>query len=77
MQLPAIVADVEALHGAGAGQQKRQAAIALAGSVLQIADAVSARQIVDPERFTAALGVLVDGIVACLNASLWRKSSPV
>jgi len=36
-------------------------------------DAVDSKTIVDPAEFTAALGVIVDGVVACLNASVWHK----
>ena len=71
--LPGIIQDVEILHAAKTGAEKRDAAIAIAGSAINLADAVCARQIVDPAKFTAALGVLVDGIVACLNAGVWSK----
>ena len=38
-----------------------------------MADAVSAKQIADSTKFTAGLNLIVDGVVACLNASIWAK----
>ena len=72
--LPSLVQGMEGLYGAKSGPQKRQAAIEMVGSAINMVDAVSEKTIVDPEAFTAALGVIVDGVVACLNASLWTKS---
>jgi hypothetical protein len=40
-----------------------------------MADAVTAEQIADAPKFTAGLSLIVDGVVECLNASLWAKSS--
>ena len=71
--LPGLVQGVEAMYGAKTGQQKREAAIALVGSTIGMAEAVGAKTIVDPAKFSEALGVIVDGVVACLNASLWHK----
>ena len=72
--LPSLVQGLESLYGAKSGEQKRDAAIAIVGSAINVVDAVGAKTIVDPEKFTAALGVLVDGVVACLNASTWSKA---
>jgi hypothetical protein len=71
--LPAVVQSVEALYGSDTGAQKREAAIALVGAAINIFDATETKTIVDPARFTAALGVIVDGVVDCLNASLWAQ----
>ena len=71
--LPGLVQGVEAMYGAKTGDQKREAAIALVGSTIGVVDAVGAKTIVDPAKFTEALGVIVDGVVACLNASIWSK----
>jgi predicted phage tail protein len=73
--LPGLVQSVEALYGAKSGAQKKDAAIAIVGSSINMADAVSAKQIADAPRFTAGLGMIVDGVVECLNASLWAKAS--
>ncbi len=39
-----------------------------------MADAVSSKQIADSAKFTAGLNLIVDGVVECLNASLWAKA---
>ena len=74
--LPSLVQGVEALYGAKSGAQKKDAAIAIVGSSINIADAVSTKQIADSAKFTAGLNLIVDGVVQCLNASLWAKDFP-
>ena len=71
--LPTLIQSVESLYGAHSGEQKKDAAIAIVSSSINMADAVSARQIADAPRFTAGLSLIVDGVVECLNASLWAK----
>jgi hypothetical protein len=73
--LPAVIQGIETLYGAKTGVQKRDAAIAIVGAAINVADAAEAKTIVDPAKFTAALGVIVDGVVACLNASIWHSSA--
>jgi hypothetical protein len=73
--LPSLIQGVEALYGANSGAQKKEAALAIVGSSINMADAVSTRQIADSAKFTAGLNLIVDGVVACLNASLWAKPS--
>ena len=75
--LPSLVQDVEALYGARSGTQKKNAAIDLVGTSINMADAVSSKQIADSARFTAGLGQIVDGVVECLNASLWATQHEV
>lgn len=72
--LPGLVQSVEALYGAKSGMQKKDAAIAMVSSSINMADAVSTRQIADAEKFTGGLNMVVDGVVQCLNASLWAKA---
>ena len=43
------------------------------GSALSIAEAVTARDIVNEGQFKEGLGKIIDGTVECLNASLWAK----
>lgn len=74
MLLPGIVQGVEALYGAKTGQQKREAAVEMVGAAISVVDAVGNKTIVDSAKFTEALGVIVDGVVACLNASVWAKA---
>ena len=71
--LPAALHGTEALIGDGSGEQKKKAAIEIVGAALNITDAVASKQIVDADRFTAGLGAIVDGVVECLNASVWAK----
>jgi predicted phage tail protein len=73
--LPVLIQDVEALYGARTGAQKKDAAIAIVSSSINMADAVSAKQIADAPKFTAGLSLIVDGVVECLNASLWARTS--
>ena len=69
--VPSLVQGAEALYGAQTGAQKREAAVAMVGSAIHVADALADKTIVDPDKFAAALGTIVDGVVACLNASIW------
>jgi len=71
--LPSLVQGVESLYGAKTGVQKKDAAISIVSSSINMADAVSSKQIADAPRFTAGLSLIVDGVVECLNASLWAE----
>jgi hypothetical protein len=71
--LPGIVQGTEALFGAETGEQKKKAAVEIVGAAINIADAVSTKQIADSERFTQGLSTVIDGVVMCLNASIWAK----
>jgi hypothetical protein len=72
--LPSLVQGVEALYGAKSGLQKKDAALAIISSSINMADAVSTKQIADSGKFTGGLNLIVDGVVECLNASLWAKA---
>ena len=71
--LPSLVQGVEALYGAKTGAQKKEAAMAIVSSSINVADAVSSKQIADSGKFTEGLNLIVDGVVECLNASIWAK----
>ena len=71
--LPSLIQGVEALYGAKTGAQKKDAAIAIVGSSINMADAVSSKHIADSGKFTEGLDLIVDGVVQCLNASIWAK----
>ena len=73
VMVPSIVQGVEALYGAKTGQQRRDAVVEMVGASIGLVDAVGNKTIVDSAKFTEALGVIVDGVVACLNASVWAK----
>ena len=72
--LPSLVQGVESLYGAKTGAQKKDAAISIVSSSINMADAVTSKQIADAPRFTAGLSLIVDGVVECLNASLWADA---
>ncbi len=71
--IPAIVTGIEGVFGTKAGGNKKEAALSFVGSALSVVDAVSNKDIVDPEKFTDGLGKIIDGTVQCLNASAWAK----
>ena len=73
--VPAVVHGIEGLFGAQAGNDKKQAALSFITSALDMTDAVANKQIVDSGKFTDGLGKIVDGVVECLNASLWAKAN--
>lgn len=72
--LPSVIQSVEALFGAKTGEQKKEAALSIAQSAIGVTNAVDQKTIVDGAAFTKGLGAVVDGVVACLNASLWHKA---
>jgi len=75
--VPALVSGIENLLGGRSGAEKKDAAMAFLESALQTVDAVAAREIVDPGKFRSGVGLVIDGVVMCLNASAWAKSGTV
>jgi hypothetical protein len=71
--IPGIIQGTEAMFGAKTGEQKKKAAVEIVGSAINIADAVTMKQIADSGRFTEGLSAIIDGVVTCLNASIWAK----
>ena len=71
--LPGAIEGVEALSGKRTGEQKKAAALEVVGGAIEVANAVSLKHVADSEKFTAGLGLIIDGVVACLNASVWAK----
>jgi hypothetical protein len=39
-----------------------------------MSNAVANRQIVDQDKFRDGMGKVIDGVVECLNASVWAKA---
>ncbi len=72
--VPGVIQGVEGLAGAKTGAQKKDAALAIVGSAINIADGVSNKQIADGGKFQDGLGKVIDGVVDCLNASVWAKN---
>jgi hypothetical protein len=73
--VPAVVHGVEGLFGAKSGNDKKNAALSFVQSAISMTDAVAEKQIVDQGKFSDGLGKVIDGIVACLNASIWSKKA--
>ena len=72
--LPSVIQGVEALFGAKTGAAKKDAALSIVTAAINVVDAVEQKTIVDSAAFTSGLSVVVDGVVACLNASIWHKA---
>ena len=64
--LPSLIQGIESIYGAKTGAEKKNAA-------LKMTDAIAQKTIADGDRFSAGLGLVIDGVVACLNASIWAK----
>jgi hypothetical protein len=73
--VPALVSGIEGLFGSKTGAEKKDAAMSFLQNALAMTDAVSSREIVDPEKFKNGISRIIDGTVECLNASTWAKSS--
>jgi len=58
------------------GAEKKDAAMSFLQNALSTLDAVAAREIIEPEKFKNGISMIVDGTVACLNASTWCKKPP-
>jgi hypothetical protein len=71
--IPGVIQGTEAMFGAKTGEQKKKAAVEIVGSAIDIADAVTMKQIADSGRFTEGLSAIIDGVVTCMNASIWAK----
>jgi hypothetical protein len=72
--VPAIVHGIEALFGAKSGGEKKEAALSFVSSALSMSEAVTAKNIVDEQKFRDGLSKIIDGVVQCLNASVWAKA---
>jgi len=73
--LPSVIQGAETLFGAKTGAQKKDAVLNIVQSAINVTDAVAQKTVVDASAFTSGLGTVVDGVVACLNASLWSKAT--
>ena len=73
--VPTLVNAIEGMFSTKSGAEKKDAAMTFLESALQTIDAVAAREIVDPAKFRQGIGLVIDGVVQCLNASAWAKGS--
>jgi hypothetical protein len=66
---------IEGLFGPKTGADKKNAALAFVQSAITVTDALANKQIIDQAKFSEGLGKVVDGVVGCLNASVWAKKA--
>jgi hypothetical protein len=72
--VPAIVHGIEALFGHSSSSDKKSAAMSFVSSAIGFVDAVSSKDIIDATKFQDGLGKVIDGVVECLNASVWSQA---
>ena len=68
---PTLCQISEGLFGAKSGDDKKAAALLFATSAMGASEALSSKDIVDANKFQEGLGKVIDGVVTCLNASVW------
>jgi hypothetical protein len=73
--LPTIIGSVENLFRNKSGSDKKNAVMSFLQNALSLADAVVANDVVDADGFKSGLSQIVDGTVACLNASIWAPKA--
>jgi hypothetical protein len=74
--IPSVVTGIESLLGGRGGGDKKGAALSFMEAALATAEGIADHQIVDEAKFKEGLGMVIDGTVQCLNASLWAKPTP-
>ena len=72
--VPALVNGIEGLFGHRSGTEKKEAALSFLNTALSMSNAVATRQIVDQGKFKDGMSKVIDGVVECLNASIWAKA---
>lgn len=70
-QSPTLCQISEQLFGAKNGAAKKDAALSFVNSALTATDGVAGKNVVDPQKFQDGLSKVIDGVVGCLNASVW------
>jgi hypothetical protein len=73
--VPALVNGIEGLFSGKSGRQKKDAAMSFLQNAMATADAVAAREVIDPAKFKDGISKIIDGTVECLNASAWSKQA--
>ena len=71
--VPSAVQQIETVFGKQPGADKKKAALALVTTAISAADAIADQNIITPDKFQQGLGQVIDGVVSCLNASVWAK----
>ena len=70
--IPALVHGVEGLFGAKSGGEKKQAVLTFVKAALGLG--ADTNTVSNAEKFEAGLGKVIDGVVDCMNASVWAKA---
>jgi hypothetical protein len=71
--VPAVVQGVEGVFGAKTGATKKAAALSVVQTAVSATDAIANKNVVDPNQFQEGLSKVIDGVVSCLNASVWAS----
>lgn len=71
--IPAIVTGLEGLFGGRSGAEKKDAALTFVGAALNLTQSIINKDIMDEGKFKDGLSKIIDGVVGCLNASVWFK----
>ncbi|HEY0308197.1 MAG TPA: hypothetical protein VGB94_08550 [Acidobacteriaceae bacterium] len=73
--VPTAIQTVEGIAGSVTGADKKSAVLSIVGSAISVADAVTGKTIADADAFQSGLGKVIDGVVDCLNSSVWNKAA--
>jgi len=73
--VPTAIQSVEGIAGSVTGADKKAAVLSIVGSAISVADAVTGKTIADADAFQGGLGKVIDGVVDCLNSSVWNKAA--
>jgi hypothetical protein len=73
--VPALVNGIEGLFGNKSGSEKKDAAMSFLENALQMSDAIAQREIVNADQFREGVSRIIDGVVECMNASAWAKTT--
>lgn len=72
--VPAIITGIENIFGAGNGKTKSTKVNETMDMIMQTANFVASKDIVDVSEFDAGKQDMINGIVRMLNASIWNKN---
>ena len=64
----------EGLLGHKNGADKKSTALMLVQNAIGATDAIAGKDVVDAGKFQDGLSKVIDGVVQCLNSSVWAKT---
>ena len=71
--VPSLVSGIETMLKSRSGSEKKDAAMTFLQNAIGMTDAITSREIVQPEQFRNGISQVIDGVVMCMNASAWAK----